>query len=99
MISSKSDATFSLTAALTSSAVTGRAVSATMSTVEPSGTGTLRAVTMILPVRPGSAWVMISAELVSAGMMFSPAALLVRKASVGTSARRPELDMALTTVM
>ncbi len=70
-----------------------------MSILDPSVTGTLREVTEIFPFMAGNALVMMSAELVSVGMMFSPAARLVRNESVGTSANRPELDIALTVVI
>ena len=87
------------TDSLTAAASVFCLVWATMSTVEPSTTGTLRATTDNLPSISGSTCVRISAELVSEGMMFSPAARLIRNESVGTSARRPELDIALTVVI
>jgi hypothetical protein len=75
------------TAALTSSAVTGRFVQVVRSTVEPSGTGTFIAIPASRPFRPGMSCCTARGAQVSAGMMFS-AAERERLSSVsGTSAR------------
>src|SRR5215210_3775171 len=72
------------TTSLTDSTVTGRSCQQTRSTTEPLGTGTLRAWPVSLPLSSGSRPMMISAELVSCGMMFSPAARPRRGSSAGT---------------
>ena len=71
------------TAALTASLLVGWRTIAVRSTVEPSTTGTLRAIAEMRPLSSGITCARISGELVSAGMMFSPAARELLKAGAG----------------